>query len=112
VVTPHVFAVKSDSGQKHEGVRRLKKTNPDKFNVSTPPIGTTPQLQAEAEARGLAEDGDRGCRAAATRRRRCSPAPMQLNSGTLAPALESGRHVTGVGADRRQALVGLPTSRP
>ena len=25
----------------------LAKANPDKFNVSTPPIGTTPQLQAE-----------------------------------------------------------------
>ena len=25
----------------------LAKKNPDKFNVSTPPIGTTPQLQAE-----------------------------------------------------------------
>jgi tripartite-type tricarboxylate transporter receptor subunit TctC len=47
-VSPHVFAVKPELG-----VRTMKefvalaKASPDKFNVSTPPIGTTPQLQAE-----------------------------------------------------------------
>ncbi len=47
-VSPHVFAVKPDLG-----VATMKefvapaKANPDKFNVSTPPIGTTPHLQAE-----------------------------------------------------------------
>jgi tripartite-type tricarboxylate transporter receptor subunit TctC len=48
VVTPHVFAVKSDLPAKDmkEFVAMAKK-DPDKFNVSTPPIGTTPQLQAE-----------------------------------------------------------------
>jgi tripartite-type tricarboxylate transporter receptor subunit TctC len=47
-VSPHVFAVKPDlgAGTMKEFVA-LAKANPDKFNVSTPPIGTTPQLQAE-----------------------------------------------------------------
>jgi tripartite-type tricarboxylate transporter receptor subunit TctC len=47
-VSPHVFAVKPDLGV---GTMKefiaLAKANPDKFNVSTPPIGTTPQIQAE-----------------------------------------------------------------
>ena len=47
-VSPHVFAVKPDLGvgTMKEFVARAK-ADPDKFNVSTPPIGTTPQLQAE-----------------------------------------------------------------
>src|SRR6516164_6265489 len=47
-VSPHVFAVMPDlgAGTMKEFVA-LAKANPDKFNVSTPPIGTTPQLQAE-----------------------------------------------------------------
>jgi tripartite-type tricarboxylate transporter receptor subunit TctC len=47
-VSPHVFAVMPDLGVKSmKEFVALAKTNPDKFNVSTPPIGTTPQLQAE-----------------------------------------------------------------
>jgi tripartite-type tricarboxylate transporter receptor subunit TctC len=47
-VSPHVFAVKPDLGvSTMKEFVALAKANPDKFNVSTPPIGTTPQLQAE-----------------------------------------------------------------
>ena len=47
-MSPHVFAVKPDLGVKTmKEFVELAKKNPDKFNVSTPPIGTTPQLQAE-----------------------------------------------------------------
>ena len=44
----HVFAVKADlpANNMKEFVALVKK-NPEKFNVSTPPIGTTPQLQGE-----------------------------------------------------------------
>src|SRR3954469_11110269 len=44
----HVFAVSAELPAKtmKEFVALVKK-DPDKFNVSTPPIGTTPQLQAE-----------------------------------------------------------------
>ena len=47
-MSPHVFA-----GQAGLGVRTMQefvtlaKKSPERFNVSTPPIGTTPQLQAE-----------------------------------------------------------------
>ena len=47
-VSPHVFAVKPDLGvNTMKEFVALAKKDPDKFNVSTPPIGTTPQLQAE-----------------------------------------------------------------
>ncbi len=47
-ISPHVFAIKPDLGPKTmKEFVALAKANPDKFNVSTPPIGTTPQLQAE-----------------------------------------------------------------
>jgi tripartite-type tricarboxylate transporter receptor subunit TctC len=46
--TPNVFTVKKELGVKslRELVDKVK-TNPNKFNVSTPPIGTTPQLLIE-----------------------------------------------------------------
>src|SRR5215468_4120304 len=47
-VSPHVFAVMPDLPAKTmKEFVALAKADPDKFNVSTPPIGTTPQLQAE-----------------------------------------------------------------
>jgi tripartite-type tricarboxylate transporter receptor subunit TctC len=47
-VSPHVFAVKPDLGvATMKEFVALAKANPDRFNVSTPPIGTTPHLQAE-----------------------------------------------------------------
>jgi tripartite-type tricarboxylate transporter receptor subunit TctC len=47
-VSPHVFAVKPDLGAKTmKEFVALAKPQQDKFNVSTPPIGTTPHLQAE-----------------------------------------------------------------
>jgi len=47
-VSPHVFAVKPELPCKTmKEFVTLAKADPDKFNVSTPPIGTTPQLQAE-----------------------------------------------------------------
>jgi tripartite-type tricarboxylate transporter receptor subunit TctC len=43
-----VFAVQPDLGvATMKEFVALAKANPDKFNVSTPPIGTTPHLQAE-----------------------------------------------------------------
>jgi tripartite-type tricarboxylate transporter receptor subunit TctC len=47
-VSPHVFAVKADSpaGTMKEFVAMVKK-DPARYNVSTPPVGTTPQIQAE-----------------------------------------------------------------
>jgi tripartite-type tricarboxylate transporter receptor subunit TctC len=46
--TPNVFAVKPELGAKTmKELVALAKANPDKFNVSTPPIGTTPYLAIE-----------------------------------------------------------------
>src|SRR5437588_5120639 len=47
-VSPHVFAVKSDLGvATMKEFVAVAKASPEKFNVAVPPIGTTPQLQAE-----------------------------------------------------------------
>ena len=47
-VSPHVFAVRPELGVGNmKEFVALAKANPEKFNVSVPPIGTTPQLQAE-----------------------------------------------------------------
>src|SRR6266436_4285398 len=47
-VSPHVFAVKPDLGvATMKEFVALAKKDIDRFNVSTPPIGTSPHLQAE-----------------------------------------------------------------
>jgi tripartite-type tricarboxylate transporter receptor subunit TctC len=46
--TPNVFAVKPELGAKTmKELVAFAKANPDKFNVSSPPIGTTPYLAIE-----------------------------------------------------------------
>src|SRR5713101_955439 len=46
--TPNVFAVKPALGAKTmKGLVALAKADPDKFNVSTPPVSTTPYLAVE-----------------------------------------------------------------
>src|ERR1043165_2234933 len=46
--SPNTFVVKSDLPAKDsKEFIALAKAEPDKFNVATPPIGTTPQIQAE-----------------------------------------------------------------
>jgi tripartite-type tricarboxylate transporter receptor subunit TctC len=88
-VSPHVFAVKADSPAKtmKEFVAMVKK-DPDKFNVSTPPVGTTPQLQAEVlklreGLKGMASivyaGGGDALKALLS-------GTVQLSSGVLAPA--------------------------
>ena len=88
-VSPHVFAVKPDlrASTMKEFVA-LAKADPDKFNVSTPPIGTTPQLQAEVlklreglqrMATIVFPGGGDALKALLT-------GTVQLSSGVLAPA--------------------------
>lgn len=46
--SPNTFVVKSELPAKTmKEFVALARANPDKFNVSTPPIGTTPQIEAE-----------------------------------------------------------------
>jgi tripartite-type tricarboxylate transporter receptor subunit TctC len=115
--SPNVFAVKPELGvgTMKQFVARAKQ-EADKFNVSTPPIGTTPQLQAEVlKAReGL------GRMAAVTHTgggealRALLSNTVQLSSGVLAPAhphIKSGtiKGLAVTGAARWFDLPDIPT---
>ena len=86
----------------------LVKANPDKFNVSTPPIGTTPQLQAEVLKlrEGLQKmatvvfKGGGDARQGGARRHRAA----ELRHARARASADPGRHAAGAGADRREAL--------
>src|SRR6187401_600080 len=89
VVTPHVFAVKSDLPAKNmKEFVALVKANPDKFNVSTPPIGTTPQLQAEVLKlrEGLQKMATVVFPGGGDALKALLSGTVQLSSGVLAPA--------------------------
>src|SRR6201991_1729776 len=88
-VSPHVFAVMPDLrvGTMKEFVG-LAKANPDKFNVSTPPIGTTPQLQAEVLKlrEGLQKMATIVFPGGGDALKALLSGTVQLSSGVLAPA--------------------------
>src|SRR6185437_11696201 len=116
-VTPHVFAVKSDLPAKtmKEFVALVKK-DPDKFNVSTPPIGTTPQLQAEVlkMREGIQRMATVVFNGGGDAVKAVIAGTVQLNSGTLAPALpqiQAGtlRALAQTGAKRFVGLPEVPT---
>ena len=66
----------------------LAKANPDKFNVSTPPIGTTPQLQAEVLKlrEGLQKMATIVFPGGGDALKALLAGTVQLSSGVLAPA--------------------------
>jgi tripartite-type tricarboxylate transporter receptor subunit TctC len=88
-VSPHVFAVKADSPAKtmKEFVTMVKK-EPDKYNVSTPPIGTTPHLQAEVLRlrEGLKQMATIVYAGGGDALKALLSNTVQLSSGVLAPA--------------------------
>jgi tripartite-type tricarboxylate transporter receptor subunit TctC len=88
-VSPHVFAVKPElgAGSMKEFVA-LAKADPDKFNVSTPPIGTTPQLQAEVLKlrEGLQKMATIVFPGGGDALKALISGTVQLSSGVLAPA--------------------------
>jgi tripartite-type tricarboxylate transporter receptor subunit TctC len=88
-VSPHVFAVKPELGvgTMKEFVARAK-ADPDKFNVSTPPIGTTPQLQAEVLKlrEGLQKMATIVFPGGGDALKALLSGTVQLSSGVLAPA--------------------------
>src|SRR5207247_6219124 len=114
-VSPHVFAVKPGAATMKEFVA-LAKANPDKFNVSTPPIGTTPQLQVEVlklreGLQGMATvvfaGGGDALKALLS-------GTVQLSSGVLAPAhphLKAGtiKGLALTGRTRWHDLPDIPT---
>jgi tripartite-type tricarboxylate transporter receptor subunit TctC len=115
--SPHVFAVKPDLGvNTMKEFVALAKANPDKFNVSTPPIGTTPQLQAEVlklreGLKGMATvpfaGGGDALKAVIS-------GTVQLSSGVLAPAhphIKAGtvKGLAVTGTTRWHDLPDIPT---
>src|SRR5262252_1204652 len=88
-VSPHVFAVKPDLGASSmKEFVALAKADPDKFNVSTPPIGTTPQLQAEVLKlrEGLQKMATVPFAGGGDALKALLSGTVQLSSGVLAPA--------------------------
>jgi len=88
-VSPHVFAVKPDLPAKTmKEFVALAKADPDKFNVSTPPIGTTPQLQAEVLKlrEGLQKMATIVFPGGGDALKALLSGTVQLSSGVLAPA--------------------------
>ena len=88
-VSPHVFAVKPELPAKTmKEFVALAKADPDKFNVSVPPIGTAPQLQAEVLKlrEGLQKMAAVPFAGGGDALKALISGTVQLSSGVLAPA--------------------------
>ena len=115
--SPHVFAVKPDLGvNTMKEFVALAKANPDKFNVSTPPIGTTPQLQAEVLKlrEGLGKMATVVFAGGGDALKALISGTVQLSSGVLAPAhphIKAGtiKGLAVTGATRWHDLPDIPT---
>jgi tripartite-type tricarboxylate transporter receptor subunit TctC len=116
-VSPHVFAVKADSpaGTMKEFVAMVKK-EPDKYNVSTPPVGTTPQLQAEVLKlrEGLQQMATIVYAGGGDALKALLSDTVQLSSGVLAPAhpqIKAGaiKGLAVTGEQRWHDLPDIPT---
>ncbi len=116
-ISPHVFAIKPDLGPKAmKEFVALAKSNPAKFNVSTPPIGTTPQLQAEVlkHREGLQDMATVVFAGGGDALQALIAGTVQLSSGVLAPAhphIKAGtiRALAVTGAERWHDLPEIPT---
>jgi tripartite-type tricarboxylate transporter receptor subunit TctC len=115
--SPNVFAVKPGLGVKTmKEFVALAKANPNRFNVSTPPVGTTPHVEAEVlkareglqtMATVIFNGGGDALQALLT-------GTVQLSSGVLAPAhphIQSGAIVglAVTGETRWHDLPNIPT---
>jgi tripartite-type tricarboxylate transporter receptor subunit TctC len=115
--SPNVFAVKPELGvSTMKEFVALAKAQPDKLNVSTPPIGTTPQLCAEVlKAReGLAKMASLVFTGGGEALQALLSNTVQLSSGVLAPAhphIKSGtiKALAVTGEARWHDLPDIPT---
>jgi tripartite-type tricarboxylate transporter receptor subunit TctC len=116
-VNPHVFTVKADHPAKSmKDLVALAKANPDKYNISTPPIGTTPQLQAEVLKlrEGLQKMATSVYKGGGDAIKALLSGEVQISSGTLAPAfphMKAGtiKALAQTGASRWAGLPDIPT---
>jgi tripartite-type tricarboxylate transporter receptor subunit TctC len=116
-VSPHAFVVRPDlAARTMKEFVALAKTDPDKFNVSTPPIGTTPQLQAEVLKlrEGLQKMATVVFPGGGDALKAVISGTVQLSSGVLAPAhpqIKAGtvRALAVTGATRWHDLPDVPT---
>jgi tripartite-type tricarboxylate transporter receptor subunit TctC len=116
-VNPHVFTVQASSPAKTmKEFIALAKADPDKFNISTPPIGTTPQLQAEVLKlrEGLQKMATSVYAGGGDAIKALLSGTVQISSGTLAPAfphMKAGtlRALAQTGKARWVGLPDIPT---
>jgi tripartite-type tricarboxylate transporter receptor subunit TctC len=115
--SPNVFAVRPDLGVKTmKEFVALAKANPEKFNISTAPIGTTPHLEAEVlkVREGLTKVASVVYGGGGEALQALLSGTVQLSSGVLAPAhphLKSGtiRGLAVTGETRWHDLPDIPT---
>lgn len=115
--SPNVFAVKPELGVKTmRELVDLAKKSADKFNVSTPPIGTTPQLEAEVlkSREGLQKMATVVFAGGGEALQALISGTVQLSSGVLAPAhqhIKAGtiRGLAVTGEARWHDLPDIPT---
>jgi tripartite-type tricarboxylate transporter receptor subunit TctC len=115
--SPNVFAVKPELGvSTMADFVALAKKSPEKFNVSTPPIGTTPHLEAEVlKVRdGLEQMATIVFTGGGDALQALLGGTVQLSSGVLAPAhphIKSGtiKGLAVTGAKRWSDLPDIPT---
>jgi tripartite-type tricarboxylate transporter receptor subunit TctC len=116
-VSPNVFAVKPELGvSTMKEFIALAKKNPSKFNVSSPPIGTTPQLEAEVlkVREGLQGMATVVFKGGGDALKALLDGTVQLSSGVLAPAhphIQSGtiKGLAVTGSKRWPDLPNIPT---
>jgi tripartite-type tricarboxylate transporter receptor subunit TctC len=115
--SPNVFAVKPDLGVKTmKEFVAMAKANPEKFNISTAPVGTTPHLEAEVlkVREGLTKVASVPYGGGGEALQALLSGTVQLSSGVLAPAhahLKSGT-ILGLavtGETRWHDLPDIPT---